>query len=146
MAIGLNLFSGSNFRLTIQDYCNQLDWTIREINDSKAILMFTADSGNTQTVFIIRYKETLEFSVPSGLDFPNLDDVPGRLSTLLLSDNATDRVGFWCIEDIGGRQTFSVMHNAEMSLIDLQYFGLVVLTLVKKCDDFEQRIQRALAG
>lgn len=144
MAINLDLFSSSNFQSTIYGYCNQLGWRISDINDRRAILRFNADSGNTQTLFIIRYENTLEFSVPSGLKFNSNDDVPGWMSTVLLCQNSQFKIGFWCIEQIEGRSTFSMMHNAEMSLINVDYFSKVVLKLVNDCDEFEQLVAKAM--
>ncbi|GIV87341.1 MAG: hypothetical protein KatS3mg054_1370 [Chloroflexus sp.] len=44
------LFSGVNFRVTIQKYCNEKGWRINDINDSRAILKFSMNSGRTQTL------------------------------------------------------------------------------------------------
>jgi hypothetical protein len=145
MAIDLDLFSAYNFHKIIQEYCEQLDWDANQINNTTNTLQFRANSGNTQTVFILLYNQTIEFSVPSGLKFPNLDSIPGSFSTLLLTLNSKDRVGFWFIEELDNKQVFSVMHNAELSLIDLEYFHLVVSTLVQKCDQVEQIVMKALS-
>ncbi|MCT7957047.1 hypothetical protein [Laspinema palackyanum] len=144
MAINLDLFSGTNFRSTIQNYCTQLKWRINDINDRRAILRFNASSGNTQTLFIIRYENTLEFSVPSGLKFNSDSEIPGVFSTYLLVKNASYKLGFWCIEEISGQKVFSIMHNAEISLINANYFERVVLRLVNECDEFEQAITHIL--
>lgn len=144
MAIDLDLFSSSNFRSTIQRYCNQLGWRISDLNDRRAILKFNADSGNTQTLFIIRFENTLEFSVPTGMKFSSTEDVPGWMSTMLLCKNTKYKIGFWCIEDLDGQQVFSVMHNAEISLINVEYFRSVVLKLVSECDGFEEAVARVL--
>ncbi len=146
MAINLDLFSGNNYQQTIRRYCNQLGWNISDLNDQRTIIKFSMESGTTQTAFIIRYDTTLEFSCPSGLKFNSKEDVPGWLSTLILCENATYKVGFWCIETIGGRQVLSMMHNAEISLIDVNYFQKVVMQTVNKCDELEQTVARALRG
>ena len=146
MAIDLDLFSGNNYRSTILRYCNSLGWKISDINDVRTILKFSMDSGSTQTLFIIRYGETLEFSCPSGLKFDTTGDVPGWLATALLCKNQEYKVGFWCIEVIEGRQALSIMHNAEISLIDVNYFKGVVNKLIHECDDLEQTVARALRG
>jgi hypothetical protein len=146
MAIDLDLFSTSNFSSTIQRYCNQLGWNIFDINERKAILRFNTDSGNTQTLFIIKYESTLEFSVPSGLKYNSIDDVPGWLSSFLLSKNSEFKLGFWCLEQIDNRKIFSIMHNAEISLINSEYFTRVVLRLVNECESLEQMVVRALRG
>ncbi|MEA5572748.1 hypothetical protein [Calothrix sp. UHCC 0171] len=144
MAINLDLLSSSNFISTIRKYCNSIGWSIYDINDRRAILNFNANSGNTQTLFIIKHENTLEFSVPSGIKYSDTSDIPGWLSAALLSQNATFKVGFWCIEEIGGKQTFSIMHNAEISLIDVNYFQRLGLALVRQCDELEQIVAKAL--
>jgi hypothetical protein len=146
MAIELNLFSGINYQSTIRKYCNQLGWKIADLNDRRAILKFTADSGTNQTLFIIRYDTTLEFSCPSGVKFPDRDSVSGWMSTLLLCQNATFKVGFWSIENLDNQYVFSIMHNAEISLIDVNYFRKVILQIINQCDEFEQSVYRALRG
>ncbi|MFO8041118.1 MAG: hypothetical protein R6U67_16920, partial [Sodalinema sp.] len=84
------------------------------------------------------------FSCPSGVKFREKDSIPGWLSTLLLSQNSTFKIGFWAIEEIGDQHHFSIMHNAEMSLIDVQYFGRTVLKLIDECEKLEQAVSRAL--
>lgn len=144
MAIDLDLFSGSNYQSTIRSYCKQVGWSIADINDRATILKFTMESGTTQTLFIIRYDNTLEFSCPSGVKFQDRDSVPGWMSTLLLCENTNYKVGFWSIEDISEQCVFSIMHNAEMSLIDASYFYKVIRQLINECDKFEQSISRYL--
>ncbi|WP_013325250.1 hypothetical protein [Gloeothece verrucosa] len=144
MAINKDIFSSNRFRSTIQGYCREIGWNILDINDNKAVLVFQMSSGNSQTLYIIRYENTLEFSCPSGVKFDDIDDIPHQLSTWLLIKNSKFKIGFWCIEEIGGRQVFSIMHNAEMSLIDVNYFNKVVLKLINDCDEFEEAIESAL--
>lgn len=131
------LFSGVNFKQTVQRYCNEIGWKIAEIDDKHATLKFNMDSGRTQTLWIIRYDTTLEFSVPSLAQFDSEDKIPHYLSTLLLKRNSQNKIGFWCIEESGGKQIYSYMHNAEAELINTEYFMRVVGLLVKECDDFE---------
>jgi len=131
------LFSGVNFANTIKKYCAANGWKIADLNDKRAILRFSMSSGREQTLYIIRYESTLEFSVPSMATFDSEDDIPHFLSTLLLKRNSELKIGFWCIEKIDRKHVYSCMHNAEMQLIDSSYFGKVVMALVKECDDFE---------
>lgn len=144
MAIDKDLFSSSNFRSTIIRYCSQAGWNIADINSNRAMIRFSMASGSTQTVFILRYNTTLEFSCPSGLKFPGFDYIPHQLSSYLLKENSQFKMGFWCIEEIGGKQVFSIMHNAEIDLMDLNYFVNVVRVLIKQCDAFEQAAENAL--
>ena len=55
----------------------------------------------------------------------------------MLKRSSQRKLGFWCIEEIGSKHVYSCMHNAEMQLIDSDYFGRVVRALISECDDFE---------
>jgi hypothetical protein len=132
------LFSGVNFKNTIQRYCQEIGWKIAEVDDKHAILKFSMDSGTNQILFIIRYETTLEFSVPSIAAFDSEDNVPHYLSTLLLKRNSQKKIGFWCIEEVGNKHVFSYMHNAELQLINTEYFGDVIRTLINECERFEK--------
>jgi hypothetical protein len=146
MAIDRDLFSSNNFQSTIRNYCARIGWRISDINPNKAVIRFTMTSGNTQTVFIIRYDTTLEFSCPSGLKFDNFDYIPHQLSSYLLKENSKYKIGFWSLEEISGRLVYSIMHNAEISLMDVNYFMNIVQTLINKCDSFEISAEQALRG
>ncbi|MDH7569920.1 MAG: hypothetical protein QHJ73_10080 [Armatimonadota bacterium] len=137
MSVFSSLFSGANFRVTMRRYCQKNGWKILDLDDRRCILSFHMESGRTQILYVIRYDTTLEFSVPSMAAFDNVEDIPHYVSTMLLQRNKEPRIGFWCIEKIGEKHVFSVMHNAEMPLIDAEYFGRVVLFLVHECDVFE---------
>ena len=132
-----DLFSGFNFKQTIQRYCDDRSWRIANITDKIASLQFTMKSGRDQTLFIMRYETTLEFSVPSMAKFNSDDDIPHFLSTLLLKRSSQRKIGFWCIEDLGDKLVYSCMHNAEMKLINSEYFASVVRALIVECDEFE---------
>lgn len=138
------LFTGANFQNTVQRYCAQQQWRISGIDSSRAVLRFQMDSGRTQTLYVSKFDTTLEFSVPSNLAFDSPDDVPHYLSTLLLKRSCEKKIGFWCIEEIRGKQVYSCMHNAEMLLIDSAYFASVVRVLIDECDEFEDVVERML--
>ncbi|WP_341730814.1 hypothetical protein [Microcoleus sp. EPA2] len=141
MAIDKDLFSSFKFRSTIEGYCRDIGWKISSIDNQIAVIKFDMESGSTQTLFIVKYDSTLEFSCPSGLKFDDIDDIPHNLSTFLLGKNAEYKLGFWALQKIGEKQTFSIIHNAEMSLIDVNYFRKILIILVEKCDEFEQNIE-----
>jgi hypothetical protein len=132
-----SLFSGVNFSSTIKKYCATQGWKIADLNSERAILRFAMESGRDQTLFIIRYESTLEFSVPSMAAFESEENMPHFLSTLLMKRSSEKKIGFWCIERIGDKSVYSYMHNAEMQLIDSDYFAKVVRALITECDDFE---------
>lgn len=136
----MSWFSRDDFEHKVKDYCRRWGWNIAEIDSSHATLIFTMASGRDQTLYVVPYQTTLEFSVPSMAMFEDLDDIPHYLSTTLLQRNASKKIGFWCIEIIGDNYVYSYMHNAELQLITPDYFGAVVRELVAECEAFEQEL------
>lgn len=141
-----SLISRTTFARTIQQFCSRSGWKLADITDHKAILRFTMPSGRNQTMFIMRYDTTLEFSVPSMMIFDSDDVLPHPLSTTFLRRNAKNKIGFWCIEQIGGKYVYSYMHNAELALIDAAYFSRVVQALITACDELEGILMRVVQG
>ncbi|HQN43528.1 MAG TPA: hypothetical protein PLA25_05305 [Anaerolineaceae bacterium] len=139
-----NLFGSPGFKSLVEKYCKQQDWKIAEIDDKHATIRFNMESGRVQTLYIIKYDNTLEFSVPSLAAFDSEDKIPHFLSTILLKKSATQKVGFWTIEEIGGKHVYSVMQNVEMQLLEAEYFTKVVRALVSQCDDFEGLLLKML--
>ncbi len=135
-----DLFLGGKFKQTIKRYCAHQGWQIADLRSEAAKLRFRMDSGRSQIVYIIKYGTTLEFSCPSAVAFDSVDEIPHLGSTLLLMKSRTKKIGFWCIEEINNRQTYSYMHNAELSLIDSEYFAKVVRALIRECDAFEESL------
>jgi hypothetical protein len=137
-----DLFYGSQFQRTIKKYCDQHGWKIADLKDDRATLRFEMESGSKQILYIIKFDTTLEFSVPSMFGFADVDEVPHRVSTHLLQESQARKIGFWCIEKIGGKLVFSIMHNAEINLLDAEYFGKVVRALINGCEKFEQELRK----
>ncbi|MFO7697699.1 MAG: hypothetical protein R6X16_11170 [Anaerolineae bacterium] len=129
-----SLFDDLNFELTVRGFCSDQGWTIDDVGSGYARLVFSMSSGRRQTLWISRYGSTLEFSVPSALAYDDEDAVPGSLSTALLKLNAKNKIGFWCIEEIDSKYVFSYMHNAEIQLVNSQYFARVVKAVLQQCD------------
>lgn len=138
MAINKDLFSSHNFQSTIRRYCAQLNWKISELTPAIAVLSFRMRSGRAQTVFISRFQTTLEFSCPSSMQFGSFQNIPHKLSSLLLRENRKHKFGFWCIEELENGPLFCVMHNAEIGLMDASFFEKVVEALVIQCERFDQ--------
>ena len=103
MAIDKDIFSSFKFRSTIEGYCRDIGWNISSIDNQIAVIRFDMESGSTQTLLIVKYDSTLEFSCPSGLKFDDIDDIPHNLSTFLLGKNAEYKLGFWALQKIGGK-------------------------------------------
>lgn len=128
------------FKNAIQECAAQNEWKIADLNDRRAILNFSMDSGRTQILYIIRYGLTLEFSVPSLVSFDSEADISHQLSTFLIAQNSQNKFGFWCLEPIGEKLVYSYMQNIEMQLLNSDYFGEIVRALIRGCDNFESFI------
>ena len=75
--------------------------------------------------------------MPSVLVFDTVDQVPHDLAVTCLRRSAKTKVGFWCLEEIEGKQAFSFMWNLQLRHLDAQTFGEVVRALVVGCDELE---------
>lgn len=135
------LLSPATFEPTIQRYCAEHGWEIDQITDGIVMLKFGADSGTVQTIAIFSVKDTLEFVAHSDLGFDSDENIPHRLSTLLLRKNGELLLGSWSIEDIHSKSVFAVKHDDEMRLMDAHRFERIVRYLVKACEEFEQAVE-----
>ena len=112
-------------------------WVLHDLNAKRAVIKFELASGRTQTLYAIDLGVVVELSVPSVLVFDTVDDVPRDLAVTCLRRSAKTKVGFWCLEQIEGRQAFSFMWNLPHRLLDNVTFGEVVRALVVGCDELE---------
>ena len=112
-------------------------WVAFALNDKRVVLKFDVPSGRTQTLYAIDIGDVVELSVPSVLVFDTVDDVPHDLAVTCLRRSAKTMVGFWCLEQIEGKQAFSFMWNVQLRHLDAETFGEVVRTLVVGCDKLE---------
>jgi hypothetical protein len=88
----------------------------------------------------------LSQSAPVDLKLRAGGSIWARFATLLLQSSAKEKIGFWCIEKIGEKHIYSVMHNAEMQLINNTYFEKVVRKLISECDKFEEVLVRVFSS
>jgi len=115
-------------------------WLLSDLHAKRAVIRFDLPSGRTQTLYAIDLGAVVELSVPSVLVFDTVDEVPPDLAVACLRRNAKNTVGFWCIEQIEGKQVFSCMWNLPHRLLDDRTFGEVVRELVVVCDELETAI------
>ena len=142
----MSFFTRNDSVHNISEYCKRCGWKLAQIQANGASLIFTMPSGREQYLYLVPYQSTIEFSVPSVAAFASLSEVPHGLSTTLLERNAQQRIGFWCIEDIGGYHVYSYMHNAEMELLSVDYFAAIVRDLIQECEQFEQQFIAFVQG
>jgi len=130
-------FQESQFKKMVQLYCRLHKWTISDIGDEWAALKFRPKSGRVQLCMIRKYGSTIEFAAPSALALDESDPIPHPLSTALLLKNSQKTVGFWCIESLGPKRIYTVMHNEDMQMLNEDTFGRIVVALIRECDAFE---------
>jgi len=131
------LFTAENFQTTIQNYCDQIGWSVAGMNQDQAILVFEMESGREQIVSIIRYEQILEFTVPTMIESETEEDIPHELSTILMKRNAGMSFGFWAIKQINDKFTFCIMHNLPFEFITVDYFKTVTDALYSQCEELE---------
>jgi len=128
------------FAARVGEWVTAQGWVAHDLNAKRAVIKFDLPSGRTQTLYAIDLGTVVELSVPSVLVFDTVEDVPRDLAVTCLRRNAKSTVGFWCLEQIEGKQAFSFMWNLPHRLLDAQTFGEVVRELVVVCDDLESAV------
>lgn len=131
----------SGFEARILGLVTTNGWVVHDINAKRAVIKFDVPSGRTQTLYVIDLGEVVELSVPSVLVYDTVDEVPHDLAVTCLRRSAKTKVGFWCLEQIEGKQAFSFMWNLPQRLLDSETFGEVVRALVVGCDELESDFQ-----
>lgn len=131
---------GEAFEAKVARWVSANGWVAHDVNAKRAVIKFDLPSGRTQTLYAIDLGVVVELSVPSVLVFDTVEDVPPDLAVTCLRRNAKNTVGFWCLEQIEGKQAFSFMWNLPHRLLDAETFGQVVRELVVVCDEMESAV------
>jgi hypothetical protein len=134
-----------SFSQLMQSYCRQAGWSIADQSETKVRIAFNMPSGRTQTVYILAFGDTVEFSVQSALYFDDEVSIPHNISTDLMRKSCTNKVGMWVLESIQGKFVYSLMHNCAIEHLTFQEFERNVEYLIGGVDKFEHAIQ-ALVG
>jgi hypothetical protein len=134
----------TDFRSAVQAYCDTRAWKLSEVDDRHAVLKFAMPSGRSQILYILKYEDVIEFSVPSLAAYEQEEELPHYLSSILMKMNAKNKIGFWCIEQIGTRFVYSYMHNAELASINEDNFLKIVETVVTQTDNFEGTLLKVM--
>ncbi len=138
--VGMAEDTTDGFEARVQRWVTANRWVLHDLDGKRAVLKFDLPSGRTQTLYAIDLGPVVELSVPSVLVFDSLEQVPRDLAVACLRRNAKNTVGFWCLEQIEGKQVFSCMWNLPHRLLDDRTFGEVVRELVVVCDDLESAV------
>ncbi len=135
-----------NFPALMRNYCAKAGWTTAEISERKLRISFDMETGRRQTLYIILFDDTLEFSVQSALYFDSESELPHRISTDLMRKSCTNKVGMWVIEEIQGKYIYSLMHNCSMSELTSAGFEFNIDTMIRAVDKFDGAIQALVGG
>ena len=139
--IGCLRSGGEYFKKVIENYCEDYQWNLLEVNEDRAEILFDMPAGDQKSVCISRHDSTVEFAVPSFIVLKAEDNKLDAFSTTLLRRNSQKKVGFWCIDQIKGALAYCCMHNAELKLLDSNYFAAIVVSLTEECDAIEDIIK-----
>jgi hypothetical protein len=98
---------------------------------------------HSQPLFILPYGNVWEFSCPSIIKADRSEEIPTFILTAVLEINAKKKRGFWCIEEISGKQTLEYMHNIPESLLTPEEFHTISWGIVKEVESLEEAFREA---
>jgi 8-oxo-dGTP pyrophosphatase MutT (NUDIX family) len=133
--------NGDYFKRAVKSYCEEHKLNLLEVDQDRAELGYGMVDELTKPLYITRHDSTVEFSVPSFVAFKSEEELPDALSTILLRRNSQKKIGFWCIDQHRGKYVYSCMHNAELKLLDSQYFARIIEGLIEECEAIETIIK-----
>jgi len=128
----------ADFEAAVKGLAEANEWEVAESDKESAVIEFETEDGDTLGVFITRYDDFVEFTVPSATVFETEDEIPHEASTYLLQRNAELPLGFWCMEvSEDGDMFYSLMHNEMAGPMDDETFADIVTTMLDECEEFE---------
>lgn len=133
----------AKFQDMVQSVSSQQAWQVASLSDGAAELHIETYPGNIRVCHIVNRLGTVSFFAPTNLSFDSLNEVPHQMSTLLLSRNDSRAIGFWCLEELAEKHTFTCMHMAKIQYMDADDLSKIVVNIVSECDSFEQSILNA---
>jgi hypothetical protein len=124
-------------------YCRKSGFSISQADEKSMSLRFDMESGRTQTIYIMDFDGSIEFSVPSALILEREGDLPHAISTDLLRKSRMNKIGMWVIEEIGGKFAYSLMYNVPMPSLAPDFFHTIIETMILQCEEFDAALASA---
>jgi hypothetical protein len=128
----------ADFEAAVKGLAEANEWEVAESDKDLAVIEFETEGGDTMGVFIARYDDFVEFTVPSVSIFESEEEIPHEASTYLLQRNSELPLGFWCMETSDdGAMFYSIMHNEPLGMMDGETFADIVTTMLDECEEFD---------
>lgn len=136
--------NGAYFYHAIKTFCEPPKLEITRLNNYSAKIKYNIAPGRSKKLTVRRFKTNIEFWINSHVRYPEIKQIPKKLATNFLIENANDTVGFWCIRDRKKGFTISRMHYIELKLLNKVHFTNILKVLVENCLNFEEDLQRGI--
>lgn len=134
----------SQFERRVKDLAHRAGLKIADVNANRAKLLFSI-GGHTQPLWIYPYDDIWEFSCPSLIAVDDADLIPKPILIAVLELNASQKRGFWCIEEIGGKKVLEYMHNVPEKLLTPDEFRQICWSIVKQVEALEEAFRQLIA-
>lgn len=137
----------SSFEARIRTLAYQADLKVSGTTGRSAKLLFTFDVNGLltrQTVWIIPYDETWEFSCLSFIKERNPEAIPKVLLIYALQENSTNKRGFWTLNhyENSGNHVLEYMDNIAGALLTPAEFSNICWAVAKAVDGLERMLRR----
>ncbi len=134
--------NGHYFYYAIKTFCKNENIQLISFDNKKAKIAFHVGNENFKRIVIRREKTNVEFSIDSQIVFSELKEIPRKINTNLLLENAVHDIGYWCIKQRKKSFSISRIHSVELKLLFEAYFINILKILTQKCIDFENDFRR----
>jgi hypothetical protein len=107
---------------------------------ASAVFRFSHDGGGSsrQTVYVIPFGDTWEFSCLSVINAADPEDLPKGVLLAALKDSATNRRGFWCVQkESSGQNYLESMHNLSRATLTPRDFNETCWSVARHVDVLE---------
>ena len=126
------------FESRVRDLARRSGLKVAESSHARAMLVFNCSFAK-QSLWIVPFSGGLwEFSSISALATDNPSTFPKIILISVLQQNATNRRGFWCIEQLGPKHVLGYMQNFPENLLTPDEFNRICWEVVKKVDELER--------
>ena len=141
----LRVSNSFNFEKKIKSFCQPPRYEIDEISDEVAFIsmehLSESEAIAPHLLTLHNFPDMVRFNMPSLIVVPNADEVPHKLSTMLLNVNAESMLGFWCLGETEDDQ-FVFAYSCHVPKISLnkKLFDETVAILLSNCNRLYQII------
>lgn len=137
------IFSSDNFVKTITTFCHNSGFKCEEIDESTVFIIVKFNESELEFgIYIMRFDDTVEFWLPTHLQYADIDEVPHHLSSKFMIFGSMYKYYFWCICERWDKLIVSIMHNIEFAQMDIEIFKKVAramaLEYFKLLIDFDE--------